>query len=641
MRHGYQHIVLDDFVARLKEIRAKRAEALVTLKTRDDALAYQTKVRSAVAESFGPWPQKCALDAVTTGVVACDGYRIEKVRICSRPDFWVTMNLYVPDGLTAAAPAAIGLMGHAQDGKACGEYQRFAIRLVRNGFIVLMVDPLEQGERVQYNGFDYLGQAGSLCRKHNVIGKQLELLGESFASWRVWDAKCALDYLLTRPEVDPKRIGVTGNSGGGTTTEWFWANDDRLAFAAPNCHVTTFLRNLENELPTDAEQCPFGIIGAGLEMVDLMFCQVPKPVCLLGEKYDFFERRGLHEAYEDLRHFYSLFGAEDNVRLFIGPTKHCYSEYCQPEMVRFFYEQAGLSGEVREFVPKTLPKEQTYVCGGDVVAAGSRPVYDLMSERAASLETSRQAPRTIAEWRDTLKRLLVLLELPAEPPHYRCLRATEKNGVIWARFAVETERLLRTIVYKRGCPGECFNTLDVEDAVDVYLPNFGSEEDLLNCAEMAAIQPDGVLYSLDVRGLGESMPDEDGDFHTAYGMDFMMHSFSLMFGESYLGRRVFDVLRVLSLLKAEGASVIRLHGRGQGALLASYAAMLCDDVTSVTLYDAPESYREWLDAKLCDWPAANIPRGVLKAFDLPDLYRALGNRLEIRSYWNAFMNLNR
>ena len=632
-------MVLDDFVERLKTIRAKRAEALASLKTREDALAYQARIRRAVADSFGPWPQKCDLAPVATGSIACDGYHIEKIRISSRPDFWVTMNLYVPDGLSLPSPAVIGLMGHSQDGKACGEYQRFAIRLVQNGFIVLMVDPLQQGERVQYNGFDYVGQARSLCSKHNVIGKQLELLGDSFASWRVWDAKCALDYLLTRPEVDSTRIGVTGNSGGGTTTEWFWANDDRLAFVAPNCHVTTFLRNLENELPTDAEQCPYGIIGAGMEMVDLMFCQAPKPVCLLGEKFDFFERRGLLEAYDDLRHFYSLFNAEDNVRLFIGPTKHCYSEFCQPEMVRFFHEQAGLAGEVREFVPKTLPKEQTFVCGGDVVAAGSRPVYELMSMRAADLESVRRPPLSVKDWRDALKMLLVLPELPLEPPHYRCLRATEKNGAVWARFAVETERLLRTIVYKRGCPGECFNTLDVEDSVDVYLPNFSSEEDILNSSEMAAIQPGGVLYSLDVRGLGESMPDEDGDFHTAYGMDFMMHSFSLMFGESYLGRRVYDVLRVLSLLKAEGASDIRLHGRGQGALLAAFAAMMMDGISRVTLYDAPESYRQWLDAKLCDWPAANIPRGVLKVFDLPDLYHSLGNRLEIKSRWNSFMKL--
>jgi dipeptidyl aminopeptidase/acylaminoacyl peptidase len=73
-----------------------------------------------------------------------------------------------------------------------------------------------------------------------------------------------LDVLLSRPEVDPTRVGMTGNSGGGTLSEWIWANEPRLTMCAPSCHVTSFLTNLENELPTDAEQCPPGVIGAGL-----------------------------------------------------------------------------------------------------------------------------------------------------------------------------------------------------------------------------------------------------------------------------------------------------------------------------------------------------------------------------------------
>jgi len=180
-------------------------------------------------------------------------------------------------------------------------------------------------------------------------------------------------------------------------------------------------------------------------------------------------------------------------------------------------------------------------------------------------------------------------------------------------------------------------TLDVEEDVTLFLPHFSAEEDSISCDVLKNLNPGGPVYALDVRGLGESMPEENGSFHQPYGMDYMMHSFSLMFAESYLGRRVYDALRTVDLLVSEGAGTIQLHGRGQGAIIAAFTAKLHPAIASVALYDAPKSFREWIDAKVCDWPAANVPFGVLKFFDLPDLYEALGAKLTIASNWNAYM----
>ncbi|MBR4223163.1 MAG: prolyl oligopeptidase family serine peptidase, partial [Victivallales bacterium] len=250
MNNPYQHSVIDYYVAKLRKKRSRRQFLLSSLTTRDEALAYQELVRKNVQEAFGPYPEKSPLEARVTGTLECEGYRIEKVLFCSRPGYLVSANLYIPDGLTEAAPAVLGACGHSGLGKACEAYQKYAIRLAKNGFVVLIYDPVHQGERDQYVNLDYLGAGAGLCAAHNVMAKQLELVGESMPAWRMWDGIRALDYLLTRPEVDPSRVGITGNSGGGTLTEWIWANEPRLAFAAPSCHVTTFLGNLENELPT-------------------------------------------------------------------------------------------------------------------------------------------------------------------------------------------------------------------------------------------------------------------------------------------------------------------------------------------------------------------------------------------------------
>ncbi len=636
---GYGHMVLDDYVHRLRAMREQRRQKLDAIKTPEDAIKYRNYVRDVVAKAFAPFPEKCPLDIEYGEILNCDGYRIEKVRFSSRKDFWVTANLYIPDNLQGKAPAVLGSCGHSLAGKACDTYQEFCLRLVKNGFVVLIYDPIHQGERDQYAKLEYRGVGKDLCGGHNVMCKQLSLIGESFASWRVWDGRCALDVLLTRPEVDPTKIGITGNSGGGTLTEWIWANEPRLAFAAPSCHVTSFLTNLENELPTDAEQCPRGVIGAGLEMVDLMIAQAPKPVMLLGQKYDFFERRGLLEAYADLKQFYKAMGCEENVEMFLGPTTHGYSSHNQEAMVDFMYRRANLPGKAQPTTPQAHTEAELAVLPTEnVVKSGSKPIYELVRETAAGWAKCREVPKDQQQWKTLLNELLHLPERnPQDPPHFRIPRPASAGGKLWARYAVETERDIRAILRKRLVNRNLHNTLDVEAEVHLYLPNISAELD----AEEAYAQnlnPDGPIYMLDPRGLGESMPEEaGGDFFQAYGMDYMMNYFGVMFGESYLGRRVFDVLRTMDLLVAEGAEKIHLHGRGMGAILATFAGFIHDNTASIELADAPASFQQWIDDPVPAWPSSTIPFKVLRHFDLPDIYQALQPKLKIVSYWNAQM----
>ena len=175
------------------------------------------------------------------------------------------------------------------------------------------------------------------------MGKQLELVGDFFGMWRVWDGMRALDYFLARPEVDTTRVGLTGNSGGGTVSTWLWALDERITMAAPSCFVTTFLHNLENELPADSEQYPPGVIGSGLDMADFIIARAPSPALLIGKRYDFFNRRGLQQAFDDVSKFYDLIGAPAaNRDSFIGPQEHGFSRHNQEAMVGFFARHADL-----------------------------------------------------------------------------------------------------------------------------------------------------------------------------------------------------------------------------------------------------------------------------------------------------------
>ncbi len=637
MRRGYGHMVIDHYIARLREMRAERAARLRGLCTRAEALAYQARVREAIRAAFAPLPEVTPLHARVTGVIERPAYRIEKVLFESRPGCLVTANLYVPNDLAAPAPGVIAPCGHSADGKASALYQGFCQRLAVNGFVVLIYDPFNQGERDQYVRLPDRSSVASCTHAHNMMGKQLELVGESFCAWRAWDGIRALDYLLSRPEVDARRVGLTGNSGGGTMTTWLWPLDERFTMAAPSCFVTTFLYNLENELPADCEQYPPGVLGAGLEMADFLIARAPDPVLILGQQYDFFDRRGLREACDEVRRFYALLGAPpENVDCFIGHHAHGYWPENQEAMVDFFARHAG-TGPVRRLAETEALDERTLYATptGNVIEAGARPIYTCIAERADELAGQRTKLSP-----DALKaKLSELLRLPSArgAPHYRVLRPTRVNGATYARYAIETEGDVRAILRKKMAMPERAHTLDVGETAHLYLPHYSSEEDLATDVLALALQEQGELYALDVRGLGESAPDEESSFWHPYSMDYMMHGYALLFGESYLGRRVWDALRVLDLMAAEGARQVHLYGRGQGALMALFAALLHPLVATVTLKNAPRSYCEWTRAALVDWPAANGLRGVLQHFDLDDCVRALGERVKVIEPWGPRM----
>jgi pimeloyl-ACP methyl ester carboxylesterase len=117
----------------------------------------------------------------------------------------------------------------------------------------------------------------------------------------------------------------------------------------------------------------------------------------------------------------------------------------------------------------------------------------------------------------------------------------------------------------------------------------------------------------------------------------MFHAYGLMLGQSYMGRRVHDVLCTLDLLVHEGADEIHLYGRGQGALLALFAALFHEGVASVTLKNGPQSFAEWTRVPLVAWPATSGLRGVLEICDLPDCIQALGDKVRVLEPWGADM----
>src|SRR5437868_8762939 len=173
----FSRMVQEWFVDQVREAEDKIKQRLAGLKTTQDAEAYVRSVQERIRESFGPEPEHTPLNARVTGVVERDAYRIEKIIFESRPNFPVTANLYVPTNRKLPLPGVVGSCGHSATGKAIDAYQSFAQGLARLGYVLLIFDPIGQGERLQYVDDRLKPRHGDGVSEHLWAGNRQYLLG--------------------------------------------------------------------------------------------------------------------------------------------------------------------------------------------------------------------------------------------------------------------------------------------------------------------------------------------------------------------------------------------------------------------------------------------------------------------------------
>jgi dienelactone hydrolase len=628
----FPRMLQEHFVRQLRlhdEIHRRR---IMGLKTRAEALQYVKDVRQRIELSFGPWPKKTDLRPRITGRLERDGYNVEKVIFESRPGFPVTANLYLPTGIDRPVPGVVGTCGHSTNGKQAEFYQAFAQGLARQGHACLIYDPIGQGERFQYAGPEARARVRPGVGEHIQTGNQQLLVGEFFGSWRAWDGIRALDYLLTRPEVDSRHLGVTGNSGGGTMTTWLAGVDPRWTMAAPSCFVTTFRHNLENELPADSEQCPPRVLALGLDHCDFLAAMAPHPVVILAKEKDYFDVRGSEEALARLRHLYRLLGKPDNVSLFVGPSYHGFSQENREAMYRLFNHATGIARAEGE-PPITIEKDEDLWCTpeGQVGPTGAKTVFQFTRERSRALASQR---RPLGKKR-LFERVREQLNLPSASgvPHYRILRHLGGRGYpakYDTHYVVETEPGIHAVVTRLSTERHYSRPPRSGSAAVLYLAHLSSDAELRQDAwlrDQVTASGDTPFYACDLRGTGDSQPDTCGPdtFLKPYGSDFFYASHSLMLDRPYVGQRTFDAMRVMEWLQSCGHTRIHLLARGRGSIPGAFAALLSDAVDRVTLRESLDSYREVAETELYDTPLSMLLPGVLLHFDLPDIYQALGS----------------
>jgi hypothetical protein len=205
---------------------------------------------------------------------------------------------------------------------------------------------------------------------------------------------------------------------------------------------------------------------------------------------------------------------------------------------------------------------------------------------------------------------------------------------------VETEPGVQALVTTYGLPHPTMHP--PPGLVTLYVGHVSGVDDVRNIKAVRALARSRARLAVAApRGTGETMAQTCGctDFFAPYGSDYLYASTGEMLGESYLGRRVLDVLRSMDFLLAGGATEVRLLGRGLGAITAAFAALLHPAAPRVRILNYLPSYESIIRSPTFGWPLSSLLRGCLRHFDLPDVYRALGARLTKSQPWDAHMRV--
>ena len=428
---------------------------------------------------------------------------------------------------------------------------------------------------------------------------------------------------MTLPEVDTERVAITGNSGGGTMTTFVNALDSRLCMAAPSCYITTWLHEVENELPADVEQMPPCAMEYGLDMADFIIAQAPRPAIILGQKNDFFDPRGTVEAYEDARRIYSLLGAEDDIELFIGPDSHGYHLANREAMYSFFNKHAfGKNEKISEDATlKVLERKDTYCSPeGEIFKLPEyRKLREINQEFAAKIVSERKVISK-DELRKKLAKILAVGKI--EAPYYRKLRPGrlfDGKWEIFSRWGLETESGIVMSVLKLYHEA-WFNYIPEADSATLYIPHLDADKEI---RKTYGFNRKDFIFALDVRGIGELIPSGcdsySKDFFGQYLFDYHFASLGVMFNKPYLGGKVRDILCALELLKSVGVKNITLKAEGQGTIPALIAAVMSDIPAAVELNNMPESWLSIVNKDMTLWPMSVMARGILKVTDLDEM----------------------
>lgn len=585
------------------------------------------ETRARAVASFGGFPERTPLHARITCVLKRDGYHIEKLLCESRPGFFVTGHVYVPESADFKPPYAAVLVpcGHSEDGKLGRVYQHAGVLLARAGFVGLVFDPVDQGERKQRPARRNCGVG------HNAMGALAMLLGESGLRVRLWDAMRMLDYLSERPDVDAARLGVMGNSGGGTMSAMLAAFDDRIKAAAPSSYISNLRRVVDGCGPQDSEQILYGQLGYNLNHLGLLLLRHPTPTLVNASHDDFFPIDGTLETWRALARATQPSGTFSRYELTEAAGKHGWKagmlatsiawmrRWLRDEEVmlptadeRFRMDVANPASRLGLETMLSATEGRVTETGAVMDLAGSRSVYQVMRDdldlymaKRPKMTTSDRAAAAVAA-----ARIRSRAEADIRPI---VVSEGRTNGVAVVRLGF-SEPTGFTM------PGVLLVPAVVSGTPCLYAGDRGRAAFADEVS--SALAKGRPVLVVDLEGLGE-IGVTKRRIHVGSCVDDGLGKIHYLLGDSLVGRRAEQLRAAADVLKDRFNAVPEIVVDGAVAIPAAHArAADAKLFAQLTIRNPPLSWSEAIRRAVTEpiqWTYTDAVQGALRTYDWTDL----------------------
>jgi len=594
---------------------------------------YVTLVRERLKKVVGDLPQKTPLNPQITGTIKGDGYRIEKLVLESRPNFHLTSNLYIPNAPQSKKPAVLLFCGHEMTSKATESYQKTALLFVKNGFVVLAIDPVSQGERMQL--VDSLGNpfTKSSTNEHTILNAGCNLMGTSIAAVQLFDNIRAMDYLCSRAEVDTSRIGCIGNSGGGTQTVFFAAFDPRIKLAAPCSFVASRERNFELTYAADGCQ-HFPFEGKyGLEISDFLVAFSPKPLLLLAARFDFVDYTGTSMVADELKKVYTTQGQKEKFSLFTYDDGHGISRPKREAAVAWF--KKWLCNDSSKVIEKglTTHDEKTLRC------TEKQQVYKEFKDETSITDINIAQAKRAATNRQ--KFMSLPLDIVKE-------KISDLLGIKLKYSPVETElvetknlgnyQLSKLIIRRAGeIPFPCLQyqplKINQDTKIKIVLDENGKAAVVRDSAAIIKdCQNNNIVLIPDLSGLGEMADLAECNDPKYWNKEYRCAMAAIHIGKTLVGQRVIDLISLLQYAKKDFKlknPSVQIWANGLYVPVVLHAAVFSSEITSINIPKNYESYLSWLQHPTNKNAYSSLVPKVLNYYDLTDLTEWLGKERAI------------
>ena len=637
--------LIDHYIQQADALYELRSKEIAQLKTKQDWQKRQAHVKEKLDHLIGPFPDKTALNPRITGIIEKEGYRIEKLVYESMPGFYVTGCVFIPDDVKGKAPAILNVIGHEQEGFRAELDQIVYLNLVKKGFIVLAIDPIGQGESVQFYdpeiGFSKVGYS---VVEHNYAGNLTFLSGISLARYFTWNGIRGIDYLISRDDVDADRIGMTGFSGGGTVTSYVAAMDERVKVSVP-CSWSTYSKSLtETKGTQDPDSFFYRGLEEGISLEDLLEVRAPVPTLMTFTSRDqYLSIQGARDAYQEAKKAYKAFGKEDNIQYVEDDYKHWLTPKIRLAIYSFFMKHMDVKGDPAEVEVEFLSVDELQVTPTGQVSTWleTENVQSINASETQALLNDLYGSRQnisshLAKVSDKAKELSGFFQPEFTDGNPFFNGRYQRDGYSVGKYAIEGEGeyVIPLLLFVPD------NNHEKLPAI-IYLHPEGKAREAGPGGEIEKLVRKGyVVAAVDVLGIGEvknTATREGADDYTG-----------VLIGRSTPGIQAGDIIRVVNYLKhlEVVGTEIGAIGIDETCIPLLHAATFEPMINSLILKGSPVSYRsivmndQYKIGLVFNDEGTHHPweidfswgvAGVLTAYDLPDLIGCLAPRKVVLS----------